>query len=107
MRPAESGPLEDLFCNPMGASLRALAFREGGIQGQVDDASQILFAPCRSKEPGSFGESGTLCFAKTSSHSIVSIRHPRATAARRIREGRPASSDLSAGHVLSRRTRDG
>jgi hypothetical protein len=48
-----------------------------------------------------------LCFAKTSSHSIVSVRHPRATAARRIRGGRPASSDLSAGHVLSRRTRDG
>jgi transposase len=47
-----------------------------------------------------------LCFAKTSSHSIVSIRHARATAARRIRGGRPASSDLSAGHVLSRRTRE-
>src|SRR5262245_43722028 len=59
MRPTESGPLEDLFRNPLVASLRALAFREGGIQGQVDDASQILLAPCRSKEPGSFGESGT------------------------------------------------
>lgn len=54
-----SSPLEDLFGDPLGASLWARTFGEGRVQRQIDDALQIPFAPGGREQPGGFGESGT------------------------------------------------